>query len=99
MGGLHGDQVPDRVVGVVSGEVGHERAGVGVVGGEELLEPLRGVQFLEAAGLDLGQNSVQVKDLSGLGSAIIMALPRGQMCSAPGSRANPPSRAGIVSSL
>ena len=39
----------------------------------------------------LGQNSVHVNERSGLGRAIIIDEPRGQMCSAPGSRANSPS--------
>ncbi len=47
-----------------------------------------------------GQNSVQVNEPSTFGSAIIIAEPRGQMCSAPGSsRCPPPGPAGIVSSL
>ena len=47
----------------------------------------------------LGQNSVQVKERSGFGSAIIIEVPRGQMCSASGSRAKSPPSGGIVSSL
>ncbi|MCQ0011366.1 hypothetical protein [Actinomadura madurae] len=52
-----------------------------------------------AARSSFGQNSVQVNDRSRFGSAIIIEVPRGQMCSASGSRANPPSFGGTVSSL
>ncbi len=47
----------------------------------------------------VGQNSVQVKERSGFGSAIIIEVPRGQMCRAPGSSAKSPPSGGMVSSL
>ena len=43
-------------------------------------------------GPPFGQNSVHVNERSGFGRAIIIDVPRGQMCSAPGSSANSPSR-------
>ncbi|GAB3943761.1 hypothetical protein GCM10027614_32890 [Micromonospora vulcania] len=98
-GAPHRAEYAHRVVLVVVHQVRGEPDNVRVVLGEV---PWIAAGLSSAAKLPapwLGQNKVQVKERSGFGNAIIIEVPRGQMCRASGSRAKSPPSAGMVSSL
>ena len=88
---LHRAEHADRVVQVVVHQVRRQRRQRPGSARAKCASIRRGSVSASKRSGPLGQKSVQVKDRSGFGSAIIIDVPRGQMCSAPASSANSPS--------
>ena len=96
----HRDERPDGVAGELAGEILEQVGGVRIVASEAWWMAAGSSSPANPAGPSNGQNSVAVNVWSRFGKAIIIESPRGQMCNAPGSRANSPAPSGaIVSSL